>query len=149
MKYKVIKGVAHDFGHAFVSLTNYVADDYVMDHLARAAAASGEPELRVDLLTGAAEPAALVVPLVRASLDMHAAWLPGKLREHGVRPEQLREATLSVRSDLSRLRSPALPRVMLPLVCQVELTDDRGIVHVGTVRSEWPVEKGEEDRGLS
>lgn len=148
MKYKVIKGIAHDFGHAFVSLMNYVTDDYVMDHLVRAAAASGEPELRVDLLTGAAEPAALVVPLVRASLDMHIAWLPGMLRQHGVRPEQLRKATMSVRFDLSRLRSPALTRVMLPLVCEVEMMDNRGIVHVGTVRHEWPVETGEATRRL-
>lgn len=143
MKYKVIKGVAHDFGHSFVSLTNFVADDYVMDHLARAAAASGEPELRVDLLTGAAEPAALVVPLVRASLDIHVAWLPGMLRERGVRLEQLREATLSVRFDLSRLSALAAGRVMVPLECEVEITDDRGIIHVGTVRHEWAVETGE------
>lgn len=141
MKYKVIKGVAHDFGRAFVGLTNCVADDYVMDHLLRAAAASGQPELRVDLITGDAEPATLMVPLVRASLDIHAAWLPAMLREHGV-SSPLREATMSIRFDLSGL-ARATGRVMVPLVCEVELTDDRGIVHVGTVRHQWPVETGE------
>jgi hypothetical protein len=147
MKYKAIKGAAHDFGHAFVSLTNNIADDYVMDHLLRAAIASGEPELRVDLLTGDAEPAALAVPLVRASLDIHAAWLPGKLREHGV-SSRMQAAAMSIRFDLSSLERPAAGRVMVPLVCEVEITDDRGIIHVGTVRREWPVETDEATRGL-
>ena len=139
MKYKVIKGVAHDFGHSFVSLMNNIADDYVMDHLLRASVASGEPELRVDLRTGAAEPAVLVVPLVRSSLDIHRAWLPGMLREHGV-TLPMREAAMSIRFDLSALRPPAAGRVMVPLVCEVEITDDRGIIHVGTVRHQWPME---------
>lgn len=143
MKYKAIKGVAHDFGHSFVSLTNYLADDYVMEHLTRAAAVSGSAELRVDLLTGDAEPAALLVPPVRASLDIYTGWLPGMLREQGVRMDFVREATMSVRIDLSRLHSPALSRVMVPLDCVVEITDDRGIVHVGTVREEWPLARVE------
>ena len=141
MKYKAMKGVAYDFGHAFVSLTNSIADDYVMDHLLRAAAASGEPELRVDLMTGGAEPAALVVPLVRASLDIYAAWLPGMLREHGV-SSPMREATMSIRFDLSSPEPSAAGRVMVPLVCEVEITDDRGIIHVGTVPHQWPMEMG-------
>lgn len=86
-KYRAVKSVAHNFGHSFVSLTNYMADDYVIWHLARAAAASRQPELRVDILSGGAEPAALVVPLVRSSLDWYAAWFPGLLRDHGIRRE--------------------------------------------------------------
>jgi hypothetical protein len=141
MKYKVIKGVAHDFGHSFVSLTNYMADDYVMDRLASAALASGEPELRVDLLTGDAEPAALVVPLVRASLDTFAAWLPGKLGEHGVRRESVREATMRIQFDLPRLAVDGAARVTVPFECVVEITDDRGIIHVGTVRDTWAAQR--------
>jgi hypothetical protein len=141
MKYKAIKGVAHDFGHSFVSLTNNIADVYVMDRLASAALASGEPELRVDLLTGDAEPAALVVPLVRASLDTFVAWLPGKLGEYGVRRGSVREATLSIRFDLARLAVDALARIRVPFECMVEITDDRGIIHVGTVRDGWSIDK--------
>lgn len=140
MKYKAIKGVAHDFGHSFVSLTNYMAGDYVMDRLASAALASGQPELRVDLLTGDAEPAALVVPLVRASVDTFVAWFPGKLGEHGVRRESVREATMSIRFDLVRLAVDASRRIKVPFECVVEITDDRGIIHVGTVRDGWSID---------
>jgi hypothetical protein len=34
--------------------------------------------------------------------------------------------------------------VMLPFECVVEITDDRGIAHVGTVRDTWPVDTGDE-----
>lgn len=141
MKYNVIRGVAHDFGHSFVSSTNVMADDCVMDHLASAAAASGQPELRVDLLTGDAEPAALVVPLVRASLNVFGAWLPGMLREHGVRAGSVREATMAVRFDLPRLAVDETARVRVPFECVVEITDDRGIIHAGTVRDTWAAQR--------
>lgn len=141
MKYKVIKSVAHDFGHSFVSLTNNIADDYVMDRLASAALASGQPELRVDLLTGEAEPAALVVPLVRASLDTFVAWLPGKLGEHGVRRESMREASMTIRFDLARLAVDAQARIQVPFECVVEITDELGIIYVGTVRDTWAAQR--------
>jgi hypothetical protein len=146
MKYEIIKGVAHDFGHSFVSLTNFMADEYVMDHLLHAAAASGQPELRVDLLTGAAQPAVLVVPLVKASLEIHCAWLPGKLREQGV-SSPMREATMRVHFDLSALAPPASGRVMAPVVCEVEITDNRGIIHEASVRHQWPMEIGKRVAG--
>ncbi|HEX5872242.1 MAG TPA: hypothetical protein VFY65_17560 [Longimicrobium sp.] len=141
MKYEVIKGIAHDFGHSFASLTNSIADVYVMDRLASAALESGQAELRADLLTGDAEPAALVVPLVRASLDTFVAWLPGKLREHGVRRESVREAAMSIRFDLAHLEVDAGTRIRVPFECEVEITDDRGIIHVGTVRDGWSIDK--------
>ena len=33
MKYKVLKSVAHNFSHSFVSFMNYVDDGYVIDDL--------------------------------------------------------------------------------------------------------------------
>lgn len=50
MKYKHIKAAAHNVAHSFTSLMNYGVENYVMSYLAHAAATSGEPELRVDLL---------------------------------------------------------------------------------------------------
>ena len=146
MRYHTIRSVAHNFGQSFVSLTNYLDDDYVIGHLARAAAASRQAELRVDLLTGDAGPAALLTPAVKSSLDWYVAWLPGLLRTEGVPVHSLREAEMRVRFDLSRLASPALARVMVPFECVVELTDDRGVVHAGTVRDAWPVETREGSR---
>ncbi|AWY00274.1 hypothetical protein A8139_09885 [Marinomonas primoryensis] len=35
MKYKNIKSAIHNFGHSFVSLMNYVDEDYVIDEIGK------------------------------------------------------------------------------------------------------------------
>lgn len=141
MKYKVLASVAHNFGHSFASLLNYEADDYVMSHLARRAVATGADELRVDLLSGAAEPADLLVPPVRASLATRLPWLPRLLRSQRIDPAAVVRATLRLRFDLARRRADhrAPDAWELPFECLVELTDDRGRVHAGRVDDWWLV----------
>ena len=142
MKYKRIKSAAHNYAHSFVSSMNWRGDDYVTRHLARAAVASGEPELRVDLLTGDAKPSALLTEPVQSSLEWYVPWLDGLLRSHGADIDAVREATMRLRFDLSRLNVPGLTPTEVPFECEVEITDDRGIVHVGTVRESVSIRGG-------
>jgi hypothetical protein len=139
MKYKAIKGAAHNYAHSFVSLMNYGPDNYVMSYLAHAAATSGEPELRVDLLTGAAEPPALLTAPVLRSIDGYVRWFPRHLESMNISLEAIRRATLRVRFDLegrgASMQYPA--SVLYPFEGSVEVEDDRGKVHLGTVRDEW------------
>jgi hypothetical protein len=139
MKYKAIKGAAHNYAHSFVSLMNYGPDNYVMSYLAHAAAASGEPELRVDLLSGAAEPPPLLTPPVLRSIDGYVRWFPRHLEAMNISIEAIRRATLRVRFDLEgRSDSVQYPRsTVYPFESSVEVEDDRGKVHLGTVRDEW------------
>src|SRR5262245_16305418 len=55
-RYKVLKSVAHNIGHSFTSLTNYVGDDYVMGHILRLARLTGNDTLTINLITGEADP---------------------------------------------------------------------------------------------
>lgn len=142
MKYKQIKSAAHNYAHSFVSSMNWLGDDYVVGHLARAAVASGEPELRVDLLTGDAEPSALLTEPVKSSLEWYVPWLDGLLRSHGADIDAVREARMCVRFDLSRTALRGLKPTEVPVECEVEITDDRGIVHVGTVRESASIRGG-------
>lgn len=142
MKYKVLKGVARNFGHSFVSRENYDhgANDYVIGQLARAAVASGEPELRVDVLACRAEPRPLLTPVVRQSLVHYAGWFPRLLHSHGIPAEAVTGATMRVRFDLSRADTPGFTGThRLPFLCVVHITDDRGRVHEGTVDGAWTV----------
>jgi hypothetical protein len=144
MKYKAIKGAAHNFAHSFTSLMNYGPDNYVMSYLAHAAATSGEAELRVDLLSGTAEPAALLTAPVLRSIDGYVRWFPRHLESMNVSIQAIRRATLRVRFDLEgRTASTHYPAsVLCPFESSVEVEDDRGKVHLGTVRDEW---MGDED----
>lgn len=139
MKHKHIKSAAHNFAHSFTSLMNYGVENHVMSYLAHAAATSGEPELRVDLLSGAAEPAPLLTEPVRRSIDGYVRHFPAHLQSMNVSVDALRRATLRVRFDLERRSESARYRgaVRIPFEGSVEVEDDRGVVHVGTVRDEW------------
>jgi len=60
-RYKVLKGVAHNIGHSFTSLMNYVDDDYVMGHILRFARSTGCSVLTIDFVTGVAQPPELLL----------------------------------------------------------------------------------------
>lgn len=141
MKYKVLKSAAHNFGHSFVSLLNYRGDDYVMSHLARAAVETGAPELRVDLLSGRAEPQALLEPPIRASVAGYVSWFPELLSSHRIEPQAVRAAAMRVRFEPDR-RSTNLGFAdawEIPFECVVTIVDDRGKIHEGLVRDHWCV----------
>jgi hypothetical protein len=142
MKYRVLGSVAHNFGHSFVSRENHdrATGDYVIGQLARAAVSSGEQELFMDVLARTAGPPPLLTPAVRHSLARYAGWFGELLRSHGITAEAVIQATLRVRFDLSRARVPGRTGpFMLSFRCVVEITDDRGRVHTGTVPGAWPV----------
>src|SRR5258707_14108790 len=105
MKYKVIKSVAHNFGHSFVSLMNYRGDDHVMSHLARLVVESGCTELSVDLMTGRAEPRALLWGPVGASLAAHVPLLPQLLVSQGL------DSSAAPMGIMRRRFRPQQPRV--------------------------------------
>jgi len=139
MKYKAIRSAAHNYAHSFVSLLNYGPDNYVMSYLAHAAATSGEPELRVDLLSGAAEPPPLLTAPVLRSIGGYVQCFPRHLESMNISVSAIRRAMLRVRFDLEGRRASAqYPRsVLYPFESSVEVEDDRGKVHLGTVRDEW------------
>ena len=58
--HKPLKDVAHDFGHSFVSLMNYIDDVYFLGHLLKQVRATNSSRLEVDLLRGTAKPEQLL-----------------------------------------------------------------------------------------
>src|SRR5262245_34963390 len=81
-RYKVLKSVAHNFAHSFVSLMNYAEDDYVMCHLIRAASQTSTRILRVDVLKGTWSPVELVPEPVAKSLT-HYCRIFGRFVTNG------------------------------------------------------------------
>jgi hypothetical protein len=147
-RYKVLKSVAHNVGHSFMSLMNFQEPTFVFEHLFRAAAAAGEPRVRIDLLTGAVLPPAVATPAVQRA----AAAAPDRLRwlaeAQRVALPQIREATLDVTFDFARSR-PWQPdrglvlgaRVSAPhyatYTCRVRLVDDRGKPYEAEIPEWW------------
>jgi hypothetical protein len=141
MKYKVLRSAAHNLAHSFASLMNYHETDHVVGHALRAAVQSGETELRADLLTGAAEPAALLPPGVRIPVTWYVQRFPHHVASHGAGMHGIEAARLILLFDqgrVDRLRASDAPtRLAVPFECTVQIVDDRGKLHEGTVRGSW------------
>jgi hypothetical protein len=138
MKRKVLRNVAHNFGHSFVSLLNYHGDDHVMSWLVREALFTGEPELRFDVLTGHAPPSRLLLPPVEASIDRYVSWFPRLLETHRLTIDIVARAELRLRFDLARYTESAVERTAeLPFDCWVTITDDQETERIGHVRDWW------------
>src|SRR4051812_17284948 len=99
-RYKVLKSVAHSFGHSFTSLMNYGGDDYVMGHLLRRCQEVGEDTLLVDILARRAAPQSLLVKDVATSLDGYYDWFPRMIAAYRTEMKYVRRASMSIRFDL-------------------------------------------------
>lgn len=118
-KYKVLRSIAHNTAHSYVSCMNYGDEGYVMDHLRETAARTGVSVLSIDLLGSRVEPPLLRTPLLMQSAIWYRAMLERLLAAEGWTLANLRSARLSV--------------CLRPPECRVELVDDRGIGHIGRV----------------
>src|SRR5271170_4357179 len=116
-KHKVLKSVAHNFGHAFTSLMNYGDDDYVMGHILRFARQSGQDTLTIDLVKREAGPPELMAPPVGAAVDRYAEWFWKLVEQHG--SDRLLEARHSHYGTTSQFRFlfPALLKTVKARIC--------------------------------
>jgi hypothetical protein len=118
-KYKVLKSVAHNTGHSFLSAMNWYDGAFPLNHLRAAAAAVGVNAVTIDLLRGEITPARVMNRAVKTAVESAATMFEYQLRVQGWAPSQFEMAEL---------------RLELPdRLCQVELVDDRGKHHIADV----------------
>jgi hypothetical protein len=144
-RYKVLKSVAHSLGHSFTSLMNYRGNDYVMGHLLRRARQTGCDTLQVDLISRRAEPADLLIPEVKDSVEGYCAFLSQLVASHQTSMQYVRAASMSIKFNLAVSRSvrhaPGFEES--PFLCRVEIVDDRGKTWSAEIRDWWYPEAGE------
>lgn len=138
-KYKVLKSVAHSFGHSFVSLMNYREDDYVMGHLLTQARSTRQPSLIVDILRGTAAPASLLTRPIAASVSSYCAWFPDLVARHRTELQYVRSAGMEVTFDLlvERPVRGMSHLIESPFLCCVTIEDDRGKQWTAEIRDWW------------
>lgn len=137
--HKVLKSVVASVAGSFTSLMNYSDGDYVMGHLVRAIWASGDPELRVDLISGQASPESLLVRPVADAVRHYSKRFPELVSRHRSSMNFVSQAQLVVRFDPAIKRPVRLHSTLLesPYTCTVSLTDDRGKVYTASLSGWW------------
>lgn len=140
-RYKVLRSVAHSFGHSFASALNYWEGDYALGHLLRAARRTRQPSLKLDILSGKPSPAELLTPGIRASLTRYTHWFPKLVVSHKTQMIFLASATMEITFDLSQERMSRYSSVVAsPYVCRVVIVDDRGVEWAAEQRGWWAPE---------
>ena len=121
MKYKVIPAAIHNFTHSFVSLMNYVDDQYVVEILRDVTAEAPERQVAIEWLPDPPVTSVPMPPTVQKSLGYYRATLQKHMQSHGI--------------PMAALRSfqTVLWHSGLGLRARAEAIDDRGVEHTKAV----------------
>ena len=152
-RYKVLKSVAHNIGHSFVSMMNYADDDYVMGHLLRFARQTLRDTLTIDFVSGQAGPSELLQEPISEVPSRYTKFFWDLVQRHGSDRSLVRDASLTVKFDLSVERPVRLAPQFKhsPFTCDVQVTDVRGVDYRAHFDGWWYPERTdtpESDSGL-
>lgn len=103
-KYKVLKSVAHNLGHSFLSDMNAAEPRYtiVPELLYQSAKKLGLAHVRIDFKAGTIEPEDLRSRQIDRAIDNYRRALPDLIASQGVDPESVREAQMEIWFDFSQ-----------------------------------------------
>jgi hypothetical protein len=144
-RYKVLKSVAHNIGHSFTSLMNYVGNDYVMGHILRFARQTGHDTLIIDFVTREVRPPDLVAAPISDIPVHYIKWFWDSVDRQGSDPSFVRAARLTLQYDIQSQRPlKSAPQFMeSPYRCDVVVIDDRGKQYASHFEGWWYPELGE------
>lgn len=149
-KYRVLKSVAHNWSHSFLSLMHRSDDGYFIQALLDAARTAQVHVVHIYPLTGEIEPPALRSPQIVTALQRAPEWFLDILISQGCTPSMVRSVYLTVTFDLSKplplLKEVAPGHWFAPHIRQPEcaryraeihLIDDHGHEHCASIREWW------------
>ena len=128
ISHKPLKSVSHNFGHSFISLMNYINDDYFLGHLLRQARKTKINRLTIDILKRQAEPTELLTEAISSSIEYRCKWFPKLIENSGSTMDFVSSAIMTIEFDLQQKRpySGDSKYIENPFFCEVVITDDRG-----------------------
>jgi len=121
MKYRLLKSVAHNFSHSFVSYTNYFDDGHVIDDLLHLAREAKGERVSIQWFPESALPSSWPARVLK-SIAHYRAWLPSHLNDSGVTSEAIRE-----------FRTDIYLKPNKQIAVEAHLVDDRGKEHISEV----------------
>jgi hypothetical protein len=135
--HKALKSISHNFGHSFISLMNYLHDDYFLGHLLTQARKTNLSKLSVDIIADTASPDGLLTKPIRDAIHHWCKWFPQLVNSGGSTMEFVSKATLTIEFDLKTWRPyKDTAKIECPFICEIIITDDRGKEYK-SVQSDW------------
>jgi len=128
ISHKPLKSISHNFAHSFISLMNYMHNDYLLGHLLRQARKTGLNKLTIDILTNSAEPKELLTAPIETSIKHYRLWFPNFVKDSGSTMDYVSSAIMTIEFDLGKTRPFSHDKTFIesPFVCEMVIIDDRG-----------------------
>lgn len=138
-KYKVLKSVAHNFGHSFISLENFSINDYILGHIVKTARICGESNLELDILLKKWLPSKLVTPIVAERLLSYCVRFQELVTSAGSSIELVKTAKMNLFIDLEKERIVERYPIYTEnyFECKVEIIDIRGKIYLAEFKDWW------------
>ncbi len=145
--HKALRSVAHNLGTSFLSMTNYLENTFVVQHLLMAARDAHVSSLTIDLLAGTIHPERARSKAIARALG----YVREQLRDMVVRSNSDMSYIASARMEITFRFAQKIPGTppghsfgagvivpeMVPYSCVVTIVDERGVSHKATIPEWW------------
>ena len=130
-RYKILKSVAHNFAHSFVSVMNYWGRDYTMCHLVRRSKLKGRNRFDIDVLTRSVQPVELVTRDIAAAVESYCNGFGRFVTAGGAALDMVAEAKLHLTVRHGRVTGLRKKELFAFIDAEMTIVDDRGKRYVG------------------
>jgi hypothetical protein len=137
--YKALQGIAHDIGHSFTSLMNFVDDDHVMGHILKFARNTGRDTLIIDFVNQEAHPPELLAAPISGVPAEYTRMFWYLVQQCGSDKSLVQSAILTLRYDLAikRPHQEGSRLISSPFTCDVRIIDIRGKAYSAHFEDWW------------
>lgn len=138
-KFKVLKSVAHNLAHSYLSLMNYIDDEYTVERIFQIAKIERLEEIKIDVLKEVIEPPPFATKQIMLSLTYLKKNLISLLESEHMTLEHIESCSITIRFDLNNIKkSDKVPDLELPTYsCLSEIVDINGKHHSASVVEWW------------
>jgi hypothetical protein len=137
-RYKVLKSVAHNLAHSFVSVMNYAGTDYTMCHLIRQAKRTGSRVLRIDFIDRSVGPVELLNTAILRSVEAYSKDFGRLVTASGAALDMIDAADLEIRVAIGRVTGRATKELHGRVKATMRILDDRGRAYIGHAVEDYP-----------
>lgn len=126
--HKRLHSVSHNFSHSFISLMNFINNDYFLGHLLKQARVTKLNRLQIDVLQNKALPEPLLTKEVSSSIEHWNKWFPTLVESSGSSMKFVKSATMTIAFDLNTIKPHSSYNDLTesPFSCEMSIIDDRG-----------------------
>ena len=136
---KILKSIAHNVAHSYLSLMNYIDGEYTVERLFQLAKESKQTNIVIDILMRTIEPQIYVIPEIEKSLIYLEKTFDSLIKAEKITREHILSAVITIEFDLEKTQiSKAVPELELPQYeCMSEIIDSTGKIYRKEVVEWW------------